>query len=105
MQLFFPWNGNTCRLRREFPVAEAPARCLVNYHMQLCRTLRGRCVPSLRGGRDQHPARRSTAFSQSVEKASYGMRAVRVLISISLIANRLVDFHALPVGVELVRKH
>jgi hypothetical protein len=54
---------------------------------------------------NEHPAGRGTTLSHSVKEVSYRTGAICILLAISLIANRLIDLHALPVGVKFVRKH
>src|SRR5208282_5373530 len=73
--------------------------------MQLSRAFRCGNIPLASRRLNQHPARRSTALAHGVKKVSYRTRAIGILLAIALIANRLLDLDALPVGVKLVRKH
>ena len=59
--------------------------------------------PALGGGRLQHRARRGAAATHGLEEVPRTARAVGVLVAeLLLVAGRLRNAHALPVGLELV---
>ena len=61
--------------------------------------LSGREIPSLRGRLYEHQPRGGAGLSHDIIKASDRMGSIGVLIAVTRIADRLVDFHSLPVGV------
>ena len=61
-----------------------------------------RNLPVRRGGLDQHQTRRAARLAHHVEKIADGVRAIGILSAVARIANRLLDLHQLPVGVQLV---
>ena len=67
--------------------------------------LSGRDIPSLRGRLYEHQPRGGAGLAHNIIKASDRMGSVRVLITIARIADRLLDFHSLPVGVQLIGNH
>ena len=85
------------------PVAELPAGRLVHDLVVLRLDLGHRHLP-LRGGRGlEHRARRGAAATHGVEEVPGAARAVGVLVAVLLlVAGRLRDLDALPVGFELL---
>ena len=88
----------------EGSVAETPTGGPMHDLVVLRLDLAHRHLPALGGGRLQHGACRRAAAAHRLEEVSRAPRAVRVLIpELLLVAGRLRDAHALPVGLELVR--
>ncbi len=59
-------------------------------------------IPLLRRRLYQHEARAGSRLAHDIVKASDRMGPVRVLIAVARIADRLIDLHPLPVGIQLV---
>src|SRR5205807_3578957 len=74
----------------------------MNNRMKIRLTLADGDSPLLGRGPNKHKPGCSAGQAHHVKKASHGMRTVRVLIAISRVTDRLINFHALPVGVQFV---
>src|ERR1700756_772585 len=74
----------------------------MNHRMKVRLTLTGRYSPKLRSGPNEHEAGGSAGQAHDIKKASHGMRTGGVLIAVSRVADRLINFYPLPVGVQFV---
>src|ERR1700731_4728712 len=74
----------------------------MNHRMKVGLTLTGRYSPMLRSGPNEHEGGSSAGQAHNIKKASDGMRTVGVLIAVSRVTDRLIDFYALPVGIQFV---
>src|SRR5580700_4592083 len=74
----------------------------MNNRMDIRLTLTDRHAPLLGRGLNEHDPGRSAGNPHHVKKASDGMRTVSVLIAVSGITDRLINFHALPVRIQFV---
>src|ERR1700746_261033 len=74
----------------------------MNHLMKVRLTLSGRHSPTLRSGPNEHDAGGSPGQAHNIKKASDGMGTVGVLIAVSRVTDRLIDFYALPVGIQFV---
>src|SRR5579864_6316695 len=74
----------------------------MNHRMKVRLTLTGRYSPMLRSGPNEHEPGGSAGQAHNIKKASDGMRTVGVLIAVSRVTDRLIDFYALPVGIQFV---
>ena len=77
----------------------------MDHRVDLRLTLTRRHSPLLRRGANEHQPGCSAGEAHDIKKASDGMRTVRVLIAVSRIADRLINFHALPVGIQFIGYH
>src|SRR5246127_6008226 len=74
----------------------------MNHLMKVRLTLSGRDSPMLPSGPNEHDAVGSPGQAHNNKKASDGMGTVGVLIAVSRVTDRLIDFYALPVGIQFV---
>ena len=74
----------------------------MNNLMILCLTFLGRHGPLRRGCAFKHQSRACSGVAHRVAKITDRARAIGVLGAVLYIAQRLLDFHTRPVGVELV---
>ena len=100
--MFFFRNRQLGRARGQIAISQAPARWRMDHDVELSHALRRRDVPLLRGRLNQHEPCGRAGLSHDIIKASDRMGSIRVLITIARIADRLVDLHSLPVGVQLI---
>src|SRR5882762_11368238 len=74
----------------------------MNNRVKVRLTLTDRHSPPLRRGPNEHEPGGSAREAHHIKKASHRVRTVSVLIAVPGIADRLIDFHALPVGLQFV---
>src|SRR5246127_5734909 len=74
----------------------------MNHLMKVRLTLSGRHSPTLRSGPDEHEAGGSARQAHNIKKAADGVRTVGVLIAVSRVTDGLIEFYALPIGVQFV---
>src|ERR1700746_3536466 len=77
----------------------------MNHRMKVRLTLTDRYSPTPRSGPNEHEAGGSAGQPHNIKKASHGMRTVGVLIAVSRVTDRLIDFYAPPVGIQFVGDH
>src|SRR5271156_2903084 len=77
----------------------------MHHCMKVCLTLADGHSPLLSRGLNEHDPRGRAGQPHHIEKASDGMRTVSVLIAVPRIANRLINLHTLPVGIQFVSHH
>src|SRR2546427_9447746 len=70
--------------------------------VRFCHALSRRDIPPLGGRLYEHQPRGGAGLAHDVIKTSDRMRSVCVLIPVTRVAYRLLDFQSLPVGVQLV---
>jgi hypothetical protein len=99
------WRRQLGRCRHERAVRRPAVRRLVHDLVQAGLALGRRHVPLRRRGLHQHRARRRAGLPERVEEVANGFRAVGVLVAVARVADALRDFHARPIGVELVGGH
>ena len=91
------------RVLRQLAVAELAARRLVDDFVVAASHLGRIDAPALGGGPLQHHARGGAAFAHRLHEVPRAARAVGVLVAVFLlVAGRLDDADARPVGLELV---
>src|ERR1700751_3361053 len=74
----------------------------MNHRMKVRLTLTDRYSPTLRSGPNDHEAGGGAGQPHNIKKASHGMRTVGILIAVSRVTDRLIDFYASPVGIQFV---
>src|SRR5580692_10121721 len=77
----------------------------MHHCMKVCLALIDGHSPLLSCGLNKHDPRGSAGEPHHIEKASDGMRTVRVLVAVSRIADRLINLHTLPVGIQFVSQN
>src|SRR5580704_9439014 len=77
----------------------------MHYCMKVCLTLTDGHSPLLSRGLNEHHPRDSAGQPHHIEKASDGMRTVSVLVAVPRIADRLINLHTLPVGIQFVSQN
>jgi hypothetical protein len=102
-QLVGGGHRHRARIGRELAIAELVAGGLVDHLMIDSLDLRDIDAPAFRGGAFEHHARRGAAFAHRFREMARRARAVGVLIAeFHLVARRLRDLDARPIGLELV---
>src|SRR4029077_20887947 len=64
--------------------------------------LRRRNTPLLSRGLNQHESRRCSRLTHRIIERAYRMRSVRILVTVSAVAKRLLDLHSLPIRVQFI---
>src|SRR5260370_22713079 len=74
----------------------------MNYNVQIGFALCCWNTPLLSRSLDQHESRRCSGLTHCVLERAYRVRPVRILVSVSLVANGLLDFYSLPIRVQFI---
>src|SRR5260370_30639023 len=74
----------------------------MNYNVQIGFALCCWNTPLLSRSLDQHESRRCSGLTHCVVERAYRVRPVRILVSVSLVANGLLDSYSLPIRVQFI---
>src|ERR1700704_792510 len=100
--LFFWRDWEFRRSGREFTVIRLTVRSAMHNNMQIGFTLSCRDTPLMGGSLNQHESRRCPRFAHRVVERADRMRPVSILVTVSLIADGLLNFYALPIRIQFI---